>query len=410
MPAMLPRRLPVLVLVLAVLPARLPAQVPLGPEFRVNTVVAGRQTAPAVAADADGNFVVAWGSSPVQLSTTVLAQRFLADGTPRGAEFQVASDALYGLRPAVAVQPSGAFVVVWIGRISSGYVQVFGRRFDADGGPLGPDFRVNESTTYGALDPSLAMAPDGAFMVAWRSNLGVPHPESEALARRFEAEGQAIGGEFLVNQFPNAYQGQPAVAANASGGFGVAFTAAAPGLDLDVLAQAYDPSGNVLERNRRVNAVTARSQVNPAIAAAGGGDFVVAWQSSILGANYEIRARQLTGAGVPRGPEFAVNTFTTLNQTEPAVAVHAGGDFTVAWNGIAQDGSDYGVFAQRLAADGQHLGPEFRVNETTTGAQNEVHLAPLPDGGMVVVWSGTGPGDADGVFARRYGPETAKRR
>ena len=81
-------------------------------------------------------------------------------------------------------------------------------------------------------------------------------------------------------------------------------------------------------------------------------------------------------------------------------------DFTVAWQGTLHDGSDYGVFAQRLAANGLHIGAEFQVTVTTPGAQKEVHLAPASGGGVVAVWSGRGPGDDIGVFARRFaGPQ-----
>src|SRR5687768_8748061 len=63
---------------------------PLGPEFPVNTTTAGDQSDAAVASDAAGNFVVAWqgpGLDPASLE--IYARRFDAAGTPLGGEFLV---------------------------------------------------------------------------------------------------------------------------------------------------------------------------------------------------------------------------------------------------------------------------------------------------------------------------------
>src|SRR5207248_8684973 len=69
---------------------------------------------------------------------------------------------------------------------------------------------------------------------------------------------------------------------------------------------------------------------------------------------YGVYAQRYTAAGTPLGGEFQVNTSTSLYQRQPAVAADADGDFVVAWqDGAAfvngQDGSLYGVYAQRYA-------------------------------------------------------------
>ena len=65
-------------------------------------------------------------------------------------------------------------------------------------------------------------------------------------------------------------------------------------------------------------------------------------------------------ASTPRvcaqGGEFQVNTYTTGNQSYPAVAMDADGDFVVAWTEPGQDGSGYGVFARRFTARGRRPG------------------------------------------------------
>ena len=70
-----------------------------------------------------------------------------------------------------------------------------------------------------------------------------------------------------------------------------------------------------------------------------------------------------------QGAEFRVNTTTADNQINPAVAMDAAGNFVVTWSSNLQDGSGYGIYAQRYNAAGVAQGAEFLVNTTTAGSQ-----------------------------------------
>ena len=91
------------------------AGLPQGSEFQVNSYTTGSQGCPAVASDASGNFVVVWTSSGQDGSGYgVFGQRFDASGLPQGSEFQVNSYTTgYQSYPAVASDANGNFVVVW---------------------------------------------------------------------------------------------------------------------------------------------------------------------------------------------------------------------------------------------------------------------------------------------------------
>ena len=43
-----------------------------------------------------------------------------------------------------------------------------------------------------------------------------------------------------------------------------------------------------------------------------------------------------------------MNSYTTKSQRSPALAIHSGG-FVITWRSNDQDGSGYGIFAQRFA-------------------------------------------------------------
>src|SRR5690242_19420899 len=74
----------------------------------------------------------------------------------------------------------------------------------------------------------------------------------------------------------------------------------------------------------------------------------------------------LAGGWVTAAPaapsDVPVNTFATAHESAPAVAAQADGSFVVVWESANQDGSGYGVFGRRLAADGNAIGAEFLVS------------------------------------------------
>jgi hypothetical protein len=107
--------------------------------------------------------------------------------------------------------------------------------------------------------------------------------------------------------------------------------------------------------------------------------------------------------GEPLGPEFRVNTYTPDAQSLAFVASDSTGDFVVTWSSRYQDGSSWGVFGQRYASSGAPLGPEFRVNTYTTDLQIGSGVAADPSGNFVVVWNSVGQDGSDyGVFGQRY--------
>jgi hypothetical protein len=138
----------------------------------------------------------------------------------------------------------------------------------------------------------------------------------------------------------------------------------------------------------------------------GAGNFVVVWQSAAQdGSGYGIFGQRFAASGAPAGAEFRVNTFTTLDQSRPSVALDSSGNFVVAWQGAGQDGSGTGVFGQRYVAMGTPLGAEFRVNTYVTSDQMGPALAADDAGDFVVVWWSSGQdGSNYGVFGQRYSP------
>jgi hypothetical protein len=121
------------------------------------------------------------------------------------------------------------------------------------------------------------------------------------------------------------------------------------------------------------------------------GDFVVTWSSHGQdGSYFGVYAQRYNAAGVKQGGEFRVNTTTAGNQLFSQVAMDANGDFVVT----------IGSVYQRYNAAGVAQGGEFRFTTATAGWSA---VAMDADGDFVVTWSSNGQdGDGWGVYAQRY--------
>ncbi len=153
----------------------------------------------------------------------------------------------------------------------------------------------------------------------------------------------------------------------------------------------------------RVNTTTAHNQTDPAVAIDADGDYVVVWTSDNQdGGGKGIFAQRYDETGTKVGAEFQVNTTTAGDQVRSAVAMDATGNFVVAWASNNQDGDKYGVYAQRFNSAGMAQGSEFLVNVTTTGQQDQPQIAMDSDGDFVVVWKSDSGGTGNDIYARRY--------
>ncbi|HEV8268898.1 MAG TPA: hypothetical protein VGR00_11705, partial [Thermoanaerobaculia bacterium] len=267
--------------------------------------------------------------------------------------------------------------------------------------PLGGEFRVNETTTFGQYGPAVAWGSSG-FIVTWTSAFQ-DASGSGIYAHRYQGSGDPFGGEFRVNTFTPNKQDRSQVVSDAAGAFVVVWGSRnEDGSYYGVFGQRLSSSGGGAGAEFRVNSYTTSSQDRATIASSGGG-FVVAWTSSSQDAGTGVFAQRFDSGGAPLGPEFRVNTYTTSYQFQPSVAASPTQAFVVVWSSKGQDGSGYGVFAQRYASSGDPDGGEFRVSTFTTNDQAFPRAAVSPSGDFVVVWKSTfqdGPRDA--IFGQRF--------
>ncbi len=165
-------------------------------EVPVNTATFGDQYSPGIGADGQGRFVVVWRDE----NAGIRARQFDRLGNPLDGEIAVAGPAPVPFQPSLAVNDTGDFVVLWL-VYDLPEIRVRARRFNFEGSPLEDATEVAVFTR-----PSGSYSEDTAVaMLDDRSHLGVWSDGKEVYARRYDAAGDPIAGQFQVSQLDYPY-------------------------------------------------------------------------------------------------------------------------------------------------------------------------------------------------------------
>lgn len=276
--------------------------------------------------------------------------------------------------------------------------------------PVGGEVQVNTTTagtqaTNQFETGAVAMDANGNYVVTW-SDSGQDGDGYGVFGQRYNAAGVAQGGEFQVNTTTADFQRHATVAMDDNGDFVITWTSyGQDGSGTGVYAQRYNAAGVAQGVEFRVNATTAGNQRHSTVAMDADGDFVITWSSAGQdGSGYGVYAQRYNSAGVAQGGEFPVNSTIANNQRFSSVAMDADGDFVITWSSYGQDGNQYGIYAQRYTSAGATQGGEFQVSQTAAGTQRFSTVAMDADGDFVVAWESQfqDNGVSYGVYARRY--------
>ncbi len=394
------------------------ASTPHGAQFQVNTSTGSAQAKPAVACDGSGRFVVVWESYASagndSSARSIQARLVNADGAPAGPEFQVnTSTANDQTEPAVAMNPSGAFVVVWESNHATGAdYDIIAQRYDAAGAKVGGELLVNSAYTAGDQSaPAVAMADGGDFVVVWRSPGGAGgDPDVSIQGRRFRASSGSFAAQLLVNDVTAGDQDTPVIATDGNHRYLVAWMQPASSNDIAIRSFSADDlvsAGLTADGPQQTaNTFPSGSQTAPALAMNHDGRAVVAWES--FGASFgsdtsriSIQARRLqAGGGFLDGNDVQVNTYTNDDQRFPTVAVGPNGYYAVAWQSYGSSGndsSDYSIQLRAFNASGGALDPgDVQANGYTSSAQVDPAAALASTGRLLVAWGSNGSPGSDG--------------
>jgi hypothetical protein len=352
----------------------------------------------------ESNTTVSGGSDTPGWS--IQGQRLAAGGAPEGGQFQV-NEVTTGdqLNPAVAVACDGRFLVVWDGTDTGGS-GIRARLYQPDGQPAGSEFVVNAALqTNAQTSPDVAALPDGNFAVAWDSfgSPGDDNSQTSIQARTVSSAGALTGSQVQVNTFITGAQVFPAVTSWEKGGFAVSWRSdnlvVSDPQRYSVRWQALSSAG-VKQGSERLAVSTATQLDPPAIALAGDGTALVLWSaaaSTLDASGYAVEAQMFTPAGAASGSVFLVPQSTLNNQQYPAVAALSGGGYLVAWHTDDSTGNDLNlaIAMRRLGANGVAASNESQVNTYIANAQQYAAVAASVTGPVWFAWESNGSAGSD---------------
>ncbi len=220
-------------------------------ETAVNATTTGNQRFPKVASNHAGGFVITWEGNG-----DIIGQRFTSLGVADGAEFTInATTKGNQLYPDVAMDRSGDFVVVWQSDSAGGNFDIHGQLFTPVGATSGSEFLVNQTRTDHQLSPAVDMDSTGAFVVVWESNLQ-DGDASGIYGRRFSNTSAVLADEFLVNTTTAGAQVSPAVTLSFNGIFMASWTSFGQdgdqgGIYYQVFKSDGEKAGTELKANTR---------------------------------------------------------------------------------------------------------------------------------------------------------------
>ncbi len=373
-------------------------------EVQVNSFTSSTQAHAAIAMHPDGTIVVVWDSRRQQRGTYgIYLQRFDATGAPIGGETQVNLEtASMQMQPAVAVDGRGGTWVAWQSFGQDGSMAaIVARRFDAEF--AGSDeILVNQER--GGMQGDVVVAADSAGNASffWTT----PNRSGNArivAGRRFDAAGSALGDEFAVAGTDAAWQNLPAVAVDARDRVIVAWAEADErGVPGAIRTRVLDADGTMLTPALTVSDVGL--PVEPAVAAADDGSFVVAWMTA-AGEDYAVARRRFDARGRALEPtRLVARPGTHKYFSGVAAAMAADGAHALAWNAREVDVYHDDVYVQRFDAAGAAIGAPERVNRHRDDSQRldiasgKRRLELGADGRIAAAWAGeTAQGDPTAV-------------
>ena len=312
--------------------------------------------------------------------------------------------------PDVSALSDGGYVITWISDHDVAHTseKIYAQRFNADGSLNGSELIINQSSVVdGAVSPEVEELPNGDLIFTWRGGDGVDSSWNvytatvQAPGNQVQPEGFIASSDEVVLGGATDYQLESKVTALEDGGYVVSYQAQESGTsNWDVYLQRFASDGSPVGTEVLVN-TSDYDERGVDIASLSNGGYVVSWMSMISSPNTsQIKMQIFDDQGLPVGTEISVSG-TTYGPAQAATTVLENGNIVVTWRETQPDTSSMDILAKIYSADGSLLVDKFQVNTQVTGTQQSPSIDSLSDGGFIVSYD-SGDGAGYGVFAQRF--------
>jgi hypothetical protein len=359
----------------------------------------------AIVSDGFGGAIVTWQDQRTGSYFDIYAQRIDASGVTLWAADGVplCTAGLDQGTPIIASDGSGGAIIAWVDDRSGNY-DIYARRVDATGVPQWTADGVALCTvTNDQATPRLVPDGSGGAIVTWRD--GRNDQLLDIYAQRIDASGipqwTADGVALCVALGDQRY---PAIVSDGSGGAIVAWEDDRNG-SFDIYAQRVTATGVPQWTADGVGLCSASgNQQNPDLVSDGSGGAIVAWadyRDAPGGPDVYVQrvnalsAPQWTSDGVALSDQYGVY------EVSLSIVSDGSGGAIVAWRDNRDD-PDYDIYARRVAAAGVPRWTGYGVPVCTApGTNGAPMIAPDGSGGIIATWYDGRSSTTYDVYAQR---------
>jgi len=384
-----------------------------GGEFAILGNIPGDQVMPSLSLSPAGG-VIAWQDNMVDKHDSGIGGSMLGANFGAGRIFSANKTATGNqINSKVQLLANGNIIFVWQSSVA-GTPDIYARLTKAAttetanlaGTNFGTiDLRVNTYTKDQQINPAVAALPDGSAILTW-SSYGQDGSMWGVYARKLSDKGVASPAkEFLVNQYTQYNQRNPAVATLANGNYVICWVSEQERFynSVDTYARIFTAAGAPVTDEILVNSSTNICDT-PDVAALNDGGFTVVWAQKDLSTpinGWDVWGRAFNAAGSPEVAAFQINTYSPGDQFRPKIAAGPSGSLVV-WTSMAQDGSREGVFGRFLQGGTAVSGLEMLVNTTTISQQLHPAVAWNGVNNFLVVWTSFAGATGFDLYGQAY--------
>lgn len=341
------------------------------PLFLTDDSVAGID----VAADAEGNFVVVW-----QTENNIEFQRYRPNGTPAGDRVTVGTpDGSAPTSPAIAMNAQGEFVITYdLIDPQRGNRQIDAQRFNSSGEKEGDSVFVTNNEINNR-NPDVAINDKGRFLVTWEQ---YNNPQRGTIALNYyDSQGKLIDNDQVTSGFNDSYEPVIAILPGGVSSDGVSgilsFSQDSRSTTdgFDVLYQVF--TGGNYRGSDLTNVLNnpQGDQGQPAVGIDSKGNTVISWSDKFSSSVDNVYLLKRANDGALTSQNVSQNTDQEDNSS--AIAIASDGDFLVAY----KNENDEEIRLQQFNTKTETLGEPI----TTSQLQSNPSLAISPDGRHLIL-------------------------
>ncbi len=372
---------------------------PLAPTVAPITNLPFDQFRPRMAYNATANaYLAVWEHAYSATDYDIYARRVDAGGAPLGSEIGVVTSNIHQNHPDVAANPAAnEYLIVWEHEYSATDHDIHAWRMTTAGTLIGSELTIAANAAFESY-PVVAYNPvSNEYLVVYQRRVGSDEfAQYDIYAQRVHPEGVLIGSPILVsgNTLNEIY---PAVARG--DGYLVVWQGRQPGTgDYGIFGQRLGDLGTLIGGSIAIS-TWAEDQLAPRVAYSyESGTYMVVMEDHYYGAanGWDISGQIVKTDGTLGSSLTIAGGSDTRHQFNPDIAYsQAGRSYLVTWE-LEYGTSDHDVYGRRVAYNGSQPESQFAISYL---AVNEAHPAIAAGGGwtFLVAWEDSRNYAAQGV-------------